>query len=629
VIGYQLERCSGQRLQHVRPDRRADGDELQRHGAHRRHELQLPRARVDAAGNLGGYSLVASATTPAPDLTRPTTPTGLTATAVQREPGQPELERFDRQRGGDRLHPAALPGRRMHALGHDRDAHRHDLQRHRTSRSTTYRYWVRATDAAGNLSPWLEHRNGHNADSEHRGLVAAYGFDEGNGHGDPRRLRPEQQRRCQRHDWTTGKFGNALVFNGTSAQVTIPMRRRCSLTTAMTLEAWVFPTSTTDRVARDRRQERRRATTSWPPPTTAIFLAWGQLDQWQQNCIRPHRHTGERLDAPRDDLRRSTIRLFVNGVQVASVAQTAPLSPTRPRCRSARRLFDRVLRGPHRRGAHLQPRARCRRDPGRHGHVRGQRDAASARGRYHATERARHADRHGIGLDADQSRLGRATDNVGVTGYRVERCAGAGCSTFAQIATPTATSFSDTGLTAGTSYSYQVRATDAAGNLGPYSVVASGVTLALPDTTPPSAPGGLAAVATSQTQISVSWTAATDNVGVIGYQLERCSGSGCATFAQIAAPSATSFNDTGLTASTSYSYRARAVDGAGNLGGYSAVASATTLASDLTAPTTPTGLTATAASASQVNLSWTASTDNVAVTGYILQRCWAPDAARG
>jgi len=50
-----------------------------------------------------------------------------------------------------------------------------------------------------------------------------------------------------------------------------------------------------------------------------------------------------------------------------------------------------------------------------------------------------------------------------VTGYRVERCQGAGCTTFAQVATPTGTSFSDTGLAAGMSYSYQVRAADAAG----------------------------------------------------------------------------------------------------------------------------------------------------------------------
>ena len=59
-----------------------------------------------------------------------------------------------------------------------------------------------------------------------------------------------------------------------------------------------------------------------------------------------------------------------------------------------------------------------------------------------------------------------------MTGYRVERCQGAGCTSFAQIATPTTTTYSDTGLAAG-SYSYRVRATDAAGNLSPYSNVAS------------------------------------------------------------------------------------------------------------------------------------------------------------
>ena len=50
-----------------------------------------------------------------------------------------------------------------------------------------------------------------------------------------------------------------------------------------------------------------------------------------------------------------------------------------------------------------------------------------------------------------------------MTGYRVERCQGAGCTTFAQIGTPAGATYADTGLTAGTSYSYRVRATDAAG----------------------------------------------------------------------------------------------------------------------------------------------------------------------
>jgi hypothetical protein len=60
--------------------------------------------------------------------------------------------------------------------------------------------------------------------------------------------------------------------------------------------------------------------------------------------------------------------------------------------------------------------------------------------------------------------------------------------------------------------------------------------------------------------------------------VERCSGAGCTSFAQIATPATTTFNNTGLTASTSYSYRVRATDAAGNLSGYSNTASATTSA---------------------------------------------------
>lgn len=215
-----------------------------------------------------------------------------------------------------------------------------------------------------------------------------------------------------------------------------------------------------------------------------------------------------------------------------------------------------------------------------------------------------------------------STDNVGVTGYKVERCQGAGCSNFAQIATPTGTALNDTGLTTASSYSYRVRATDAAGNLSAYSAVASALTAAGLDTTPPTAPTNLAATGASSSQINLTWTASTDNVGVTGYKVERCQGAGCSNFAQIAAPTGTTFSDTGLAASTSYSYRVRATDAAGNLSPYSAVATAVTSGTlDTTPPSVPTNVSATAASSSQINLTWTASTDNVGVTGYQVDRC--------
>jgi chitodextrinase len=99
-----------------------------------------------------------------------------------------------------------------------------------------------------------------------------------------------------------------------------------------------------------------------------------------------------------------------------------------------------------------------------------------------------------------------------------------------------------------------------------------------PDTQPPTAPGTLTAIPLSSSQINLMWTAATDNVGVTGYLVERCLGVGCTAFAQIATVSGTTYNDTGLAANTSYAYRVRAKDAAGNLGPYSNAATATTLA---------------------------------------------------
>ena len=91
------------------------------------------------------------------------------------------------------------------------------------------------------------------------------------------------------------------------------------------------------------------------------------------------------------------------------------------------------------------------------------------------------------------------------------------------------------------------------------------------DTTAPSTPTNLAASAVSSSQINLSWTASTDNVGVTGYNVYRGG-------VQVGTPSGTSYSDTGLTPSTAYSYYVRAVDAAGNVSGNSNTASATTQA---------------------------------------------------
>ena len=83
------------------------------------------------------------------------------------------------------------------------------------------------------------------------------------------------------------------------------------------------------------------------------------------------------------------------------------------------------------------------------------------------------------------------------TGFKIERCTGVGGSDFAQITTVAAnvTSYSNTGLTASTSYSYRVRAYNTAGN-SDYSNTATAVTQAAPAL--PAAPTNLVATASLQ-----------------------------------------------------------------------------------------------------------------------------------
>jgi hypothetical protein len=166
-----------------------------------------------------------------------------------------------------------------------------------------------------------------------------------------------------------------------------------------------------------------------------------------------------------------------------------------------------------------------------------------------------------------------ATDNVQVIGYLVQRCAGVGCSNFVQIADTNLTAYSATGLASSTPYTFRVRAYDAVPNYGNFSPLASATTL---DVSPPSAPASLTATPMSTTQIDLGWPAASDNVGVAGYEIERCSGASCSNFTFIASTAALSYSSTGLTPGTSYSFRVRAYDGVPTYGGYSPTSSAST-----------------------------------------------------
>jgi fibronectin type 3 domain-containing protein len=169
-----------------------------------------------------------------------------------------------------------------------------------------------------------------------------------------------------------------------------------------------------------------------------------------------------------------------------------------------------------------------------------------------------------------------STDNNAIASYRVERCQGAGCTTFTQIATPTTNSYSDTSGVANATYRYRVRAVDSTNLLSAYSSIVDAATQTPPDTQAPTVPAVLSATAQAATQITESWTASTDDVAVTAYLLERCQGAGCASFAQIASVTTTTFFDAALTSATNYSYRVRAVDAANNFSAYSNTASVST-----------------------------------------------------
>ncbi|MFI7421169.1 glycosyl hydrolase family 18 protein [Nonomuraea sp. NPDC049684] len=146
-----------------------------------------------------------------------------------------------------------------------------------------------------------------------------------------------------------------------------------------------------------------------------------------------------------------------------------------------------------------------------------------------------------------------STDNVAVTGYEVYRGG-------TLVTTVTGTTYNDTGLTASTAYSYTVRARDAAGNRSANSNQISATTTGGgggDDTTPPSVPGNLRSTGVSNSSVSLAWNASTDNVAVTGYEVYRGG-------TLVTTVTGTTYNDSGLSANTSYSYTVRARDAAGN-----------------------------------------------------------------
>ena len=152
-----------------------------------------------------------------------------------------------------------------------------------------------------------------------------------------------------------------------------------------------------------------------------------------------------------------------------------------------------------------------------------------------------------------------------------------------------------------------------------FGYLASAAEYSAPDTTPPTI--SAVAASTTVTSATITWTTNEPASSQVEYWTDP------------AFPTATAVTDTaprvidhsvtigGLTASTTYGFHVKSADAANNLAQSSPDSSFTTLTPDTQPPSTPGSFSAAAASASQINLSWTASNDNVAVKNYILERC--------
>ncbi len=544
---------------------------------------------TDAAGNLSGYSPIATATTP--DTQAPTAPGTLTAAAVSTS--QINLSwaastdnlavtgyRVERCQGVGCVTFAQIAAPTGIGTTYSDTA---------LTAGTSYSYRVRATDAAGNLSPYSNTASATTT-ATISGLVGAYSFNAGTGTSVADASGNSNTGTIVGASWTAGgKYGSALSFNGSSSYIDLGNPAVLGLTGSMTVSAWINAAANPPNdgiiIAKS------DSTSGWQLKTSAdtgvrqfgVAVSGNSSSRTQRYsktvpALNTWYHVAGVYNAS-----ASTLDVYVNGVLDSGVlVGTVPASQLNSSVnvnigrRTGGYYFNGVIDE-----VHVYNRALAQSEI--------QADMNTPLGVVVSDTQAPTAPGTLTAAAASTSQINlswaASTDNVAVTGYRVERCQGAACSTFAQIAAPagTGTTYSDTALTAGTSYSYRVRATDAAGNLSGYSPIANATTQSAADTQTATAPGTLTATAASSSQINLSWAASTDNVAVTGYRVERCQGAGCATFAQIAAPAGTgtTYIDTALTAGTSYSYRVRATDAAGNLSPYSNTASATTTAATI------------------------------------------------
>ena len=193
------------------------------------------------------------------------------------------------------------------------------------------------------------------------------------------------------------------------------------------------------------------------------------------------------------------------------------------------------------------------------------------------------------------------------TGFKIQRKTDSGSYAYIGSVGASVSSFSDTGLTPNTSFTYQVVATNSGSDSAP-SDAATATTLRFP----PTAPSGLTAVASSSSRVDLHWTdGSTDEDG---FEVERAIGNGAFSPIGAVGPNTTTYADTSVGPVTTYTYRVRAV--AGGIGSSYAVSAPVTTPDG--PPAAPTDLTGSSPSSTTIQLSWTDRSNNE--TGFHVER---------
>ena len=567
----------------------------------------------DAAGNVSTPSNEANATIP--DTTPPTAPTNLSANGGA---GQAVLSWTG---SSDNIAVTKYDVYRSTTSGFTPSAANRIAQPSGTSYTDaglaagTYFYKVTAEDAAGNISAASNEATATVTTSTPTGLVAAYGFDEGSGTTVADRSGNGNNGTLANATWTSGgKYGSALSFNGSNAWVTVPNSSSLNLSTGLTAEAWVNPSALGGayRTVVFREQPGNEvyslyANQSSPQAPVGEVYAGGYKDAVGSGALAlgSWTHLAMTYDG-------TSVRLYVNGTLTTTTAAPGSLASSSGVLRIGGnniwgeyfsglidevRLYNRALSA-----AEIQQDMASSITPS-------DSQPPTAPGNLAANG----------SLSSAALSWTAASDNVGVVRYNVHRSTSPGFTPSAanRIAQPSGPSYNDTGLAPGTYY-YKVTAEDAAGNVGPASNEASAV---VGDTTPPSAPGTLSATG-AVGKATLSWGAASDNVAVVRYDVYRSTTPGFTPAAgnRIAQPSGTGYTDT-VTPGTYY-YKVQAEDAAGNIGPASNEASAL-VSADTSPPSAPANLAA-SVSGGTVNLSWSASSDDVGVVRYNLHRGTSP-----